>query len=101
MIKLKKETGVTLISLSVAVIILLIVTGVIIYNLKDNIKIEKLRNMQVDISNLNDKIEEFYEKNGKIPTKIKYENEKKISEIKETGVISDVADTGDFYIIDL
>ena len=43
---IKKDKGITLISLSIAVIIILTITGMILYSAKDSIYIEKLTNMQ-------------------------------------------------------
>ena len=40
---LKEQKGVNLISLSVAVIVILILTSIILYNAKGNIKIAKLK----------------------------------------------------------
>lgn len=99
--KIKKEKGISLISLVVAVVVLVILTNIIIYNAKDNLKIGKLKEMQNDIGNLRDKISSFYAINGKIPAKLVYNNEEAINKIKEAGVISEKVDTGDFLVIDL
>ena len=95
---LKSQKGINLISLSIAVIMILIITNVILYNVKSNLGIEKLQNMQTDIKNLRDKISTFYAQNGKIPASIEYTN---INNIKQAGVISTAVDTGKFYVIDL
>lgn len=87
--------GVSLVSLTVTVIILVIITNLLIYNVKDNLKVSNLRNMQNDISNLREKISSYYAQNGKIPARIKYTN------VEHIDVISDAVDTGDFYVIDL
>ena len=57
---LKEQKGVNLISLSVAVIVILILTSIILYNAKGNIKIAKLKNMQNDIENIKDKVLSYY-----------------------------------------
>lgn len=95
---LKYNKGVTLITLTITVVILLIVTNIIIYNVQDNLGIEKLRNMQNDIEELTDKIAIYYSKYGSIPAKIKYTN---LDNIKKSGIISEETDNGDFYVIDL
>lgn len=95
---LKSQKGINLISLSIAVIMILIITNVILYNVKSNLGIQKLQNMQTDIKNLRDKISTFYAQNGKIPASIEYTN---INNIKQAGVISTAVDTGKFYVIDL
>ena len=95
--KLKNNKGITLVALTITIIILLIVTNIIIYNVRDNLGVEKLRNMQNDIEQLSGKISTYYEQYGTIPSKIEYDN---ISKIKEAGLIG-ANDIGKFYIIDL
>jgi len=99
--KLKKEKGISLVSLTIAVVVLLILTNIIIYNIKDNLKVGKLREMQNDVGNLRDKISAYYTVNGKIPARLVYNNSEAIDQIKSTGVISNNVDTGDFLVIDL
>lgn len=96
--KIKNVKGISLISLTVTIIVLVILTNIIIYNVKDNLQVGKLKEMQNDIANLRDKVASYYAQNGKIPASIKYTN---IDNIKSAGVISDAADTGDFLVIDL
>lgn len=97
---LKNEKGVSLISLAVTVIIIVVITNMLLYNLRDNLKVEKLKNMQNDISNLRDKVELYYAKYGEIPANkdIEYTN---LDNLKNNGIISTAVDTGKFYIIDL
>lgn len=96
--QMKTKKGISLISLTITVAVLLILTNVIIYNVKDNLKIGKLKEMQNDITNLRDKVASYYAQNGKIPASIEYTD---ITAIKEAGVISDTIDTGKFLVIDL
>ena len=95
---IKKEKGISLVSLAIAVAVLLILTNVIIYNVRDDLKIGNLNEMQNDIQNLRDKVSDYYAQNGKIPAKIEYPN---INHLKVAGVISEVSDTGRFLVIDL
>ena len=94
----KKERGISLISLVITIVVLVILTNVIIYNLSDNLKVAKLKEMQNDIANLRDKISSYYAQNGQIPARIEYEN---VEPIRASGAISDAIDTGTFLIIDL
>lgn len=96
--RLKKERGVTLISLTIAVVILIILADVVVYNISDSLKGTNLKEMQNDIDNLKDKISSYYNQNGKIPAKIQYTN---IEHLKQAGVISDKVDIGNFLVIDL
>ena len=98
--KIIEVKGVNLISLTIAVTVILILTGVIIVNSLSSLKSNKLRNMQADIDNLRDKVSNYYSRYGEIPAdkNIEYTN---IEQIKSSGVISEVVDTGAFYVIDL
>ena len=96
--KLKKENGITLVSLVIATIVIVILANVIIYNVRDNLKVGNLKEMQNDISNLRDKVSSYYSENGKIPASIEYTN---IENIRNAGVINSATDTGKFLVIDL
>ena len=98
--KIIAEKGVNLISLTIAVTVILILTGTIIVSSVSSLKSNKLRNMQADIDNLRDKVSNYYSQYGEIPAdkKIEYTN---IEHIRSSGVISEVVDTGAFYVIDL
>lgn len=97
---LKSQNGVTLTSLIVAVLIIIILTSFTVVNVIGNLKTQKLRNMQSDIENLRDKVSNYYSQYGKIPANasIEYKN---INNLEIAGVISEVADTGKFYVLDL
>ena len=55
----KSQRGINLITLSVTVIVILILTNIVLYNVKDNLGIQKLKNMQADIENLRDKVSAY------------------------------------------
>ena len=97
---LKDQKGINLISLSLTVMIILILTSMIIYNVKDNLRLEKLRNMQADIENLRDKVSSYYSQYGEIPADITVEYEN-IQKLRDAGLISQAVDIGDFYVVDL
>ena len=75
---LNNQKGVSLTSLAVAIIVILILTSVTLYNATGNIKISKLKGMQTDIENLTDRVSSYYAQYGKLPvnTNIEYTNEK-------------------------
>ena len=54
------QKGVSLVTLTITVIVILILTGIVLYNVKDNLGVQKLKSMQADIENLRDKIESYY-----------------------------------------
>lgn len=94
---IKKEKGITVISLSIAVIIILAITGMILYSAKDSIYIQRLTNMQNDIANLRDKVSLYYSEYGEIPAKTEYFD---ISNLQTSGVIG-ANDTGKFLILEI
>ena len=94
---IKRDKGITLISLSIAVIIILTITGMIIYSAKDSIYIRNLTNMQNDLSNLRDKVSLYYSEYGDIPAETEYPD---ISKLQLANVIG-ANDTGKFLIIEL
>ena len=98
---IRKNNGITLVSVSVAVIIILILTPVIIYNVRDSLGISNLKAMQNDIQNLRDMVSNYYSINGKIPAKIKYTNTENIERIRNAGVISEKVDIGDLGVREL
>ena len=97
----KSEKGITLIYLATAVIVLIIVTNVILYSLKDNLQVEQLRNMQNDITNIRDKVNSYYAQYGEIPANKNIEYNIAGRDIQSSGIISTAVDTGKFYVIDL
>lgn len=96
--RFRNQKGITLITLMITIVILLIISNMVIYSVKDNLGMEKLKYMQNDIENLNDKISAFYNQYATLPIKIEYTN---ITNIHNAGLISDQVDKGKFYVIDL
>ena len=94
---LKQEKGINLISLTITIIIILIITGMLIFNARDSIYIKNLQNMYNDISTLREKVSLYYSQYGAIPAKYEFTN---ISNLETAGVLG-ANDTGKFYIIDL
>lgn len=94
--KIRTEKGVSLLVLVITIIIMLILTNMLIYNATDSIHIRNLNNLYNDISTLRENINDFYNKYGQIPAKVKYTNINNLSE-----VLSSKNDIGDFYVIDL
>ncbi len=96
----KNEKGINLISLSITVIIILILTGVVLYNLKGNLGIQRLQALQSDIQNIREKVEIYYANYEELPTSVEYTNTAVIDNLGSAGVLGDM-DTGSFYLIDL
>ncbi len=66
------EKGITLITLVVAVSIMIIISGMLIYNAKNGIRMRNLKMMQNDIELLDDKVDAYYVKYGALPAEIEY-----------------------------
>ncbi len=94
---LKSQKGINLITLSASVIIILILMGIILYNVRDNLGVQNLKNMQVDIENLRSKVANYYMQYGEIPVN----KSKEYENYAHINVISTKVDTGKFYVIDL
>ena len=61
---MKNNKGVTLISLMLTVIVILILTSAMIYNTKNQLEMRKVQNLNLDIENLNAKVDDYYLKYG-------------------------------------
>ena len=94
---IKNNRGITVISLSIAVIILLIITGMLVYSAKDSVYVKNLTNMQNDISNLRDKISLYYSQYGALPASTPYTNTSMVSRFP----LGANDDLNGFLIIDL
>ena len=88
----RKNKGITLITLTVAICILIIILSVLVYNAQNGIKMRNLKMMQNDIEVLNDKIDAYYVKYGALPIEYRYTNIK--FEPQEN-------DSGEYYVIDI
>jgi type II secretory pathway pseudopilin PulG len=101
----KSQRGINLITLSVTVIVILILTNIILYNVKDNLGVQNLKNMQADIENLREKVSAYDMQYGDIPVYCNQENQKvaydiNTKDIKNAKVISEM-DGEIFYVINL
>lgn len=94
--QLKQEKGVTLVALGIAIIVLVILTNLILYNTNDSMYIKRLESLTNDLQNLRDKVSDFYNQYGKIPATVEYTN---VDQLRN--VLSTKNDTGKFYVIDL
>jgi hypothetical protein len=94
--KLRDNKGINMITLSVAVVILVIITSMLVYGASDGVKIKRLNDMYNDIENLDNKVASYFRENGEIPIKGRYDI---------TGVVSASAlnpnDGDSYYAIDL
>ena len=94
--RIKKENGVSLITLAIAIVILILISNILLYNASDGIKIKRLQNMYNDIELIQGEVSTYYAEYGAIPASKVYTN-------NSTGWKSATGanDTGDFLVIDL
>ena len=103
----KSQRGITLVTLSITIVVILILTNIILYNVKDNLGVQNLKNMQADIENLREKVSSYYMQYGDIPVYYIKDSENKNEKVEYNNVtnidvISNAVDKkGEFYVIDL
>ena len=98
---LKKQKGMSLIALTTTIIVLSILTSIIVYNARDNVEIREYKKLENDIEILQNKVNMYYLKNGKLPivekdlTTIIYNGKSEYKSQKQSN------DNDNYYIIDL
>lgn len=106
---MRKNKGITMISLVITIIVLLILTSVTIYNGLAQLGIKRVNNLYADIDSLSTKVAEYYLKNETIPiyNDPYVENKDELKAIlisngaTETEELINVNDEGAYYVIDL
>lgn len=94
-VKLKGNKGITLVTLVLAIVIMLIISSILIYNADTATKTKALNSMYNDISSLANKIQIYYSRYGEIPAiKEPYTNVESIKFINQN-------DSDKYYVIDL
>lgn len=94
-IKLEENKGITLVTLILAIVIMLVISSILIYNSSTATKTKALNIMYNDINDLAVKIEIYYSKYGEIPIINElYTNVNNIDSINQN-------DNENYYVIDL
>ena len=94
---LENKKGITLITLVVAVSIMIIISGLLIYNARTGIKVRNFNMMKNDIDLLDDKVNAYYVKYGALPVEIKYN----VSPLPFESVKNPNDSTDSYYVLDL
>ncbi len=96
------QKGITMVTLTIAIIVLVIVSNILIYNAKDSVHTRKLENLYNDIQMLRDKVIEYSIEYGNIPAddKLEYSLDGK-DDLKNNWMTNEEKQTGKFYVIDL
>lgn len=90
---MKKENGITLVSLIITIVLMFIIAGTTVYTSMDRFEINKLKKMYNDIELLSDKVASYYLKYNVLPIKEQYSTTLNFDK--------NANDSGDYYIIDL
>ena len=77
---IRDNRGINLISLTVTIIILLVITGAMIFNTKNQISAKEINALRNDIELLSAKIDDYYLKYGELPELCYYSNKKNFRE---------------------
>lgn len=94
------QKGISLVTLTVAIVLMIIITSILIYNAQIGAKVKTLNKMYNDIEVLSDKIATYYSTYGAIPVSIKYNNAEVIQTIENAQQLSP-NDNENYYVIDL
>ena len=97
--KFKNQKGISLIALSVAITILVIITGTLVYSSNIGNRVKALNDLYSDIEVLNNKISEYYIKYGDIPKSEIYTNLSFLNKAENNQI--NPGNGNDFYIINL
>lgn len=98
---LKNQKGVNLVTLSVTVIIIMAILGIVLYNVRTNLGVQRLQSMQADIENLKGKVSNYYLQYGSLPILKQQDIDESILSDNVKTVINNNIDTGKYYVIDL
>ena len=94
------EKGISLVTLTIAIILMIIITSILVYNAQTGVKLQALNKMYNDIEVLSHKISTYYLNYAAIPASIKYNNLSNIELIRKSGQLSP-NDNDNYYVIDL
>lgn len=97
----KNQKGVNLVSLSVAVIVIIAIVGTVLYNVRTNLGVQRLKAMQADIENLRGKVANYYLQYGALPILKQQDIDESVFNDNVKTVENRNIDIGKYYIIDL
>ena len=99
---MKNQRGVNLVSLSVAVIVIITIVGTVLYNVRTNLGVQRLKAMQADIENLRGKVANYYLQYGALPILKQQEIDESVLNDNVKTVSNNNIDIGSkYYVIDL
>ena len=92
---IKNNKGITMITLIITIVIISIISGVTIYESVQNVKARKIDLLYADLEQLEDKINVYYLKYGKLPIKEQFNGSENFKTVKN------VNDNNVYYVIDI
>lgn len=110
---MKKEQGVTLITLAITIVLLVIITAAFARNSHSSMELSNLTKLQNDIQILNDRVAAYFVKNDKLPINQKvavnssdvmgYYSDDILTKDEVKGIINDLSpnDGDTYYVIDI
>lgn len=72
LLNLKNNKGITLITLAFTIVIIMLLSGMILYNVPDYVHSKKLKDMQNDIELIREKVMGYYARYNEIPGNVTY-----------------------------
>ena len=93
---MKKEKGISLISLVITIVLMIIIAGTVISVSLGDLNTKNLTSMYTDLKSINDKIAVYYNKYGTLPIKEKF-----MGSYEFTTVANPNDDEEGYYIIDV
>ena len=86
---IRDNKGVNLISLTITIIVLLIITGAMIFNTKNQLANQEISSLKTDIETLNARVDEYYLTYGELPILCEYTNKRSFFEEKIYRIAND------------
>lgn len=92
---IKNNKGITMVTLIITIVIILIISGVTIYQSVEDIKVRKIDSLYTDLELLEDKVNTYYLTYGTIPIKEEFKGSENFKTVRN------VNDNNVYYVIDI
>lgn len=92
---MRKQKGVTLLSLAITIVVLLILVGTFTYNIDSYVHNKRKGDITADLQRINEKVQNYYARNKQLPVLNKYTNLENIKNVISSN------DNNNYYVVDL
>ena len=110
--KLNNDKGITLISLAIATLIIIVISGAIIFNTRNQISLRDINYLYEDIQNINGRVDDYYITYGELPVLCNYLNKDDLINMIHVkaeslgvsiagGLITNPNDNDNYYVIEI